>query len=442
MNLNSKRLLTSIKKLVVPSVGLLVFTIFTSMILFEATKVTVDVTQDGQTETMSTHAETVGDLVKDLGVVVGEADDLSHGLDETLENGMSIDYKQAKDIVVKIDGLSSNYATTAETVGEFLREKDLSFSDRDDVSFDTSDPIEEDLTLSVTKAYPVVINDGGEKIKVWTTGDSIESLLDENDIELSNKDKVKPALNKRADENTSITVTRVEKETDTVEETVAYETEKRNDDSLPKGEEKVISDGKEGKLVKEYEITLENGKEVDRKLVTEEVREDSQNQVIAVGTKEPEENLVTLADKKSKTTNENTSNDTNKRSEKASTAKAEPKEETSEQSEKKTENNESNNTSDGEVMYMNATAYSADCSGCSGITATGIDLKSNPNKKVVAVDPNVIPLGSTVWVEGYGTAVAGDTGGAINGKTIDLHVPSHAEADAFGRQTVKVKVIK
>src|SRR5699024_5960235 len=123
---------------------------------------------------------------------------------------------------------------------------------------------------SVTKAYPVVINDGGEKIKVWTTGDSIESLLDENDIELSNKDKVKPALNKRADENTSITVTRVEKETDTVEETVAYETEKRNDDSLPKGEEKVISDGKEGKLVKEYEITLENGKEVDRKLVTEE----------------------------------------------------------------------------------------------------------------------------------------------------------------------------
>src|SRR5690625_1970801 len=168
MNLNSKRLLTSIKKLVVPSVGLLVFTIFTSMILFEATKVTVDVTQDGQTETMSTHAETVGDLVKDLGVVVGEADDLSHGLDETLENGMSIDYKQAKDIVVKIDGLSSNYATTAETVGAFLKEKDLSFSDRDDVSFDTSDPIEEDLTLSVTKAYPVVINDGGEKIKVWT----------------------------------------------------------------------------------------------------------------------------------------------------------------------------------------------------------------------------------------------------------------------------------
>src|SRR5690625_1388768 len=99
MNLNSKRLLTSIKKLFVLSVCLFVFTIFTSMILFEATKVTVDVTQDGQTETMSTHAETVGDLVKDLGVVVGEADDLSHGLDETLENSMSIDYKQAKDIV-------------------------------------------------------------------------------------------------------------------------------------------------------------------------------------------------------------------------------------------------------------------------------------------------------------------------------------------------------
>src|SRR5690625_7105649 len=98
MNLISKRLLTSIKKLVIPSVGLLVFTVFTSMILFEATIVTVDVTQDGQTETMCTHAETVGDLVNDLGVVVGDDDDLSHGVDVTLEYGMSIDYKQEIDI--------------------------------------------------------------------------------------------------------------------------------------------------------------------------------------------------------------------------------------------------------------------------------------------------------------------------------------------------------
>src|SRR5699024_4772959 len=66
------------------------------------------------------------------------------------------------------------------------------------------------------------------------------------------------------------------------------------------------------------------------------------------------------------------------------------------------------------------TAYSANCNGCTGKTATGYDLTAHPDAKVVAVDPNVIPLGSRVWVEGYGEAVARDTGGDINGKRIDI----------------------
>ncbi|SFJ98331.1 3D (Asp-Asp-Asp) domain-containing protein [Halobacillus dabanensis] len=88
-----------------------------------------------------------------------------------------------------------------------------------------------------------------------------------------------------------------------------------------------------------------------------------------------------------------------------------------------------------------ATAYTAYCTGCSGVTATGIDLKANPNQKVIAVDPNVIPLGSKVYVEGYGTAIAGDTGGAINGNRIDIFMPSREDALSFGRQSVKVQVL-
>ena len=61
--------------------------------------------------------------------------------------------------------------------------------------------------------------------------------------------------------------------------------------------------------------------------------------------------------------------------------------------------------------------------------------------KVIAVDPSVIPLGSKVWVEGYGHAVAGDTGGAIKGKKIDLHVPTKGDAYKFGRRQVKIKII-
>ncbi|MCA0968984.1 LysM peptidoglycan-binding domain-containing protein [Halobacillus litoralis] len=88
-----------------------------------------------------------------------------------------------------------------------------------------------------------------------------------------------------------------------------------------------------------------------------------------------------------------------------------------------------------------ATAYTAFCNGCSGVTATGIDLRANPNQKVIAVDPNVIPLGSKVHVEGYGTAIAGDTGGAIDGNRIDVFIPNRSEALQFGRRSVTVKVL-
>ncbi|GIN21496.1 MAG TPA: LysM peptidoglycan-binding domain-containing protein [Bacillus bacterium] len=92
------------------------------------------------------------------------------------------------------------------------------------------------------------------------------------------------------------------------------------------------------------------------------------------------------------------------------------------------------------TMTVKATAYTAGCKGCSGITATGINLKKNPNAKVISVDPKQIPLGSKVYVEGYGMAIAGDTGGAIKKNKIDLHMPTKKKALNWGVRTVKIKV--
>ncbi len=91
---------------------------------------------------------------------------------------------------------------------------------------------------------------------------------------------------------------------------------------------------------------------------------------------------------------------------------------------------------------VSATAYTAYCKGCSGITRTGINLKKNPGAKVIAVDPKVIPLGTKVWVEGYGYAVAGDTGGAIKGNKIDVFIPTQSQALKWGRKNVKIKILK
>lgn len=98
-----------------------------------------------------------------------------------------------------------------------------------------------------------------------------------------------------------------------------------------------------------------------------------------------------------------------------------------------------NTEANGRVHYMQSTAYSWKEAGSGFITATGIDLRSQSN--VIAVDPSVIPLGSFVEVEGYGFAVAGDTGGAIKGNIIDVHFPSVDQCLTWGRRNnVKVTI--
>ncbi|HDR7241503.1 cell wall-binding protein EntC [Bacillus mobilis] len=98
-------------------------------------------------------------------------------------------------------------------------------------------------------------------------------------------------------------------------------------------------------------------------------------------------------------------------------------------------------------LQVVATAYTADPlengykAGDQVKSAMGHNLTANPNMKLIAVDPSVIPLGSKVWVEGYGVAIAGDTGGAIKGHKIDVLMPDKGTSSNWGRKTVTVKVL-
>ncbi|WP_242264073.1 3D domain-containing protein [Bacillus cereus group sp. BfR-BA-01400] len=94
-------------------------------------------------------------------------------------------------------------------------------------------------------------------------------------------------------------------------------------------------------------------------------------------------------------------------------------------------------------FYVEATAYSVEGSPPhERITAAGIDIGKNPNIKLIAVDPKVIKLGTKVWVEGYGDAIAGDTGGAIKGNKIDVLFPTEKQAREWGRKKVKIRIMK
>lgn len=99
---------------------------------------------------------------------------------------------------------------------------------------------------------------------------------------------------------------------------------------------------------------------------------------------------------------------------------------------------ESSSGSYSKSMMMTATAYSGHSA-----TAYGPKPVRNPQGySTIAVDPRVIPLGTRVYVEGYGYAIAHDTGGAIIGNKIDLFMNSESECNSWGRRTVKVYVIR
>src|SRR5690625_633207 len=400
-----ERLLKALKsKLVFPSIAILAVVVLASFGIYKATQATVVVAEDGKTETIKTHAKTVEDLLNKLGINISEHDDLSEDLDAPVEDGMEIEFKKAKQIMLTVDGQFASYYSTAETVGQFLEEENVEVTKHDELSHELSDEISENIHIQVVKAFPLTVIDGKEKMNVWTTGGTVREILAENNIDVKKRDKIKPGLDEQLFENRNVTIVRVTYKEEEVEEAIDYQTEKVEDNKLEKGKEEVITEGEKGKLVKTYKLTFENGEQVKRKLKEEKVVKEPTNKVIAVGTKETEEKIVQLS---------------------------------------QTKNTQQQNApaSDGKEFTMHATAYTANCSGCSGVTATGINLKTNPNMKVIAVDPNVIPLGSRVWVEGYGEAVAGDTGGSISGNRIDVHVPDESAAYSFGRRTVKVKVL-
>ena len=92
----------------------------------------------------------------------------------------------------------------------------------------------------------------------------------------------------------------------------------------------------------------------------------------------------------------------------------------------------------GRSVYVSATAYSAYDPGNGNRTATGTPVRHG----VIAVDPSVIPLGTRVFIPGYGEAVAEDIGGAIHGYRIDVAFDTHAEALMFGRQDLEIFIME
>ena len=395
------------KRLAITAVSLALFVTVISLVLFEGTKKSITLDVDGEELNIKTHAHTVGNLLSEQDIKVAKHDLVAPSVNTPIEDGLSVRWEQSQQVKINVDQEITSVWTTHHKVKDVLAEAGIKLTDYDVVKPQIHEQLGEDSSIVIQKAFEVTLNDGGKEKKVQSPSTTVADFLKRENIQLNGDDR----LNRKADgylkPGSIVEIVRVEKVTDVVEEPANFVVETRSDPTLLKGREKIVQAGKKGLVSQKFEVVKENGKEVSRKLVDEKPIKASQKKIVAIGSKAMVASAATSSSNKS--------------------------------SNKTVSRNDS--SAGGKEFYVTATAYTAGCNGCSGITATGINLRANPNLKVIAVDPSVIPLGSKVWVEGYGHAVAGDTGGAIKGKKIDLHVATKSDAYKFGRRQVKVKII-
>jgi len=389
------------EKLIVFTLSLVVAIGAISFLVYETTKAAVTIVVDGEEVKVKTHADTVADLFLEHDYEVNEHDKVTPALDSKITGNMVVEWKKANLVFFHHNGLGSEVWTTATNVSEFIEMHDIPYvKEHDELNHDLQDEIESEMRIMLESAFTVTLNSDGEQQQVITTSTTVADFLERETIVLGELDRVEPPKDALLNGEMEVKVVRVKKVTDVVEESVSYATVTRKDNSLQSGKEKVVQSGTAGLLEKHYEVILEDGKEVSRKLIKTDTVRESKDRIVAVGTRVATPTV-------------------SRGSSPAPSGEIK-----------------------GRTLTVTATAYTAKCNGCSGITATGINLNNNRNAKVIAVDPSVIPLGTRVHVEGYGTAIAGDTGGAIRGHKIDVHMPTKSDAFAWGTRRVKITILQ
>lgn len=302
-----------------------------------------------------------------------------------------------KTVSVNVDGQSKQVSgfITGKTVAEILSSNGIQVSPHDNIQPGMDTKVADGMNIVVSHARKVKVQDGNNEPKEMVTlATTWDELLKQSGIQLGQYDKANVDLQSTPGSDQTIVITRRDIKVEVAEEKIPFQTERQPDDQMLKGQERVLSRGVEGSAKITTTITFENGAEVDRQ-VQKEVVKDAEKAVVAFGSKQPEVILASRSGAPS-----------------APAVGSAPSSST--------------------ILYMSATAYVG-----GGRTATG----RTATYGVAAVDPNVIPLGTKLYIDGYGYAIAADTGGAIKGNKIDLVFNSQQEALAFGRRQVTVKIL-
>lgn len=313
--------------------------------------------------------------------------------------------KMKKDVAISADGKVVNVSTYRATVKEALDSADVMVGKYDRVTPDIESNLKNGMQITVKRAVPVKICVDKKVLNVNTADNSVGDMLKSQGIVLGKLDRVSPALSSNLSSNLNVKVTRVTEKVVITPEEVAFQTVKKPSDLMAKGSIKIIQEGIEGIREIATKVTYEDGVKVASSKISDVLKSAPVNKIIAVGT------LAWFMPSRG--------------SEKVFYTRK---------------------------ITMKATSYTADyaCTGKRpsdsgfGVTATGTYVRRNTDGySTVAVDPDVIPLGTKLYIEGYGYAIAEDTGGAVNGKIIDLYFePGTKEYRRWHTHYVNVYIIR
>lgn len=285
--------------------------------------------------------------------------------------------QRAVPIAVDDGSLPFVIRTTATTVGEALREAEITLYLGDRVQPSLGSQVSTGLRVFIERSKPVTFQMDGRLFRTRTRAKTVGDALTELKVGISGADRINPSLDTALLDHTLIAITRVREEIAVSEEIIPYETVFEPDSNLAIDTQQVVNPGAVGINRRRYRVRYEDGQEVARNLLDSWVAQEATRRVIAYGQ---------LIEPKSATLADGT-----------------------------------------QITYWRrlrayASSYSAATAGVSrdsptyGRTYTGEQMRNG----IVAVDPRVIPLRSKVYVTGYGYGDALDTGSGIIGRHVDL----------------------
>ncbi len=307
--------------------------------------------------------------------------------------------KLSDEVEIHCDGKVIVVDRTSKSIFHVLRSEGISIGVYDSVTPGLDVQVKDADRIVVKRAVNVTLTDNGEAVEYLTSTDTVADFLKAKGKAARSYDIVTPALDTPVTDGMEINVIRGERivKTDVLE--IPYETEKRENENLPKDLVSVTRYGELGNKTVTTEYIYREGVLVSEKVIGESITKQPVTEILDIGTKP---NTIVTPDGKTFTYSK--------------------------------------------VITCTATAYDAsyESNGPWGpITATGKALASG----MVAVDPRVIPLGTKLYIEApdgswvYGYSVAEDTGGAIKGNKVDLFFPSSYKVRQFGRRTANVYVL-